>query len=155
MSLDIPVSDFEHLPEHLGCSLQRTANTLVLAASQAGCSMSFTIVDDQATLTDLEIGTDLAERFTRDVVAALFVMYGGSLDASLRYSPEKDTPPLIIDQGQTSHPLLDEAELVEVDDGEIERSASLAMIEQWLSDAHAAWAEYQRLKQTTPSNVSS
>lgn len=153
MSLDIPVSDFEHLPEHLGCSLQRTANQLVLAASQAGCSMSFTIVDDHATLTDLEIGTDLAERFTRDVVAALFVMYGGSLDASLRYSPEKDTPPLIIEQGNTSHPLLDEGETF--DGQEIERSASLAMIEQWLSDAHAAWAEYQRLKQTTPSNVSS
>jgi hypothetical protein len=155
MSLDIPLSDFGHLPEELGCSLQRSGNKLVLAPSQAGCSMSFTVVDEQASLTSLEISTELAEWFTRDVVGVLFVTYGGNLDASLRYSPEKDAPPLIIEQGHTSHPLLDQAEPFEVDGGPMGRPGSLAMIEQWLSDAHAAWAEYQRLKQTTPSNVSS
>jgi hypothetical protein len=103
--------------------------------------MTFDIDEGRATLSHIAVTNDVDGRFVRDVVVALFVAYGGDLEALLEWNPGRQDPPLIIRAGETQHPLLAQPELPAVVDG------SLAMVEQWQEDARAAWGEYQRLKQ--------
>jgi hypothetical protein len=152
--LEIPLRDFEHLPLHMGCSLHRSRGALVMASSQAGCSLTFEVIGDEATLTHLEVTNDVEAQFTRDGVVGLFVMYGGDLEATLEWDPvdAEQEADLVIRRGKTSHPLVDEPAAK----ADPQADLAMAMVEQWLTDSHLAWNEYLRLKQSsTPSNVTS
>ena len=146
--MEIPLEDFCHLPEELGCSLHRTADTLTLASDQPGCAMHFRLEGLQARLAAVEVSNDPQGRFLRDVVGLVLQLYSGDLEAELTWSPRGAMAERVqVRAGETSHPLLfqsgeqsaDETPFPPVD-------LTLPLVEQWLADAHQAWGEYQRLK---------
>ncbi len=80
-------------------------------------------------------------------VAALIVAYQGSLEATLEWRPAREHPRLVIAQGETSHPLLDEQPGAWAPVDEV----NLPRVEKWLEVAQRAWREYRALRgQTEP-----
>ena len=147
-SLEIPLEDFAHLPQDLGCSLHRTADRLTLASEQPGCALHFRLEGGQARLEGVEVQDDPEGRFFRDVVGLVLQLYSGDLEAHLTWSPRGAMDERVeVRGGETSHPLLfqttqdpmEEEPMPVVD-------LSLPLVEQWLSDARRAWGEYHRLK---------
>lgn len=141
-SLEVPLEDFAHLPQELGCSLHRSAGRLTLASDQPGCALHFRLEDGQAWLEAVEVKDDPQGRFFRDVVGLVLQMYSGDLEAELSWSPKGAMEERVhVRAGETTHPLLFQAdEPMPVVDLAIPR------LEQWLADARRAWGEYQRLK---------
>ncbi len=142
-SLEVPVDDFEHLPQELGCSLHRTATVLTMESELSGSTMRFRVEGEQARLERLEISNDPQGLFFRDVVCLLLQIYSGDLEAELSWSPPAATREVVeVRGGETSHPLVDLPELGPLPQLEL----VLPKEEQWLAEAARAWREYQRLK---------
>lgn len=145
-SLEVPLEDFAHLPQELGCSLHRSADRLTLASDQPGCAMHFRLAEGQARLDAIEVKDDPQGRFFRDVVGLVLQIYSGDLEAELIWSPKGAMEERVqVRAGETTHPLLfqaDEAEALLPG-----RDLALPLVEQWLADARQAWGEYQRLKE--------
>lgn len=151
-SLEVPIEDFRHLPQELGCSLHRSAQMLTLASDQPGCAMHFRLDDRMARLEAVEVNNDPEGRFFRDVVGLVLQIYSGDLEAELTWSPSGAMEEWVeIREGETSHPLLfqpedrEPMEPAEVPPPEVD--PALPLVEQWLSDAQRAWNEYQRLRE--------
>ncbi len=146
--MEIPLEDFCHLPEELGCSLHRTADTLTLASDQPGCAMHFRLEGLQARLSAVEVSNDPQGRFLRDVVGLVLQLYSGDLEAELTWSPRGAMAERVqVRAGETSHPLLFQSKEQSEDETPFPPvDLTLPLVEQWLADAHQAWGEYQRLK---------
>lgn len=148
-ALEVPVEDFEHLPRELGCSLHRHGEHLTLACEQPGCEVHFEVEGEFAYLCSIDLKDDPQGRFFRDVVGLLLQLYGGDLEAQMRWSPPgPDDGPIEVRNGETSHPVLFESPEEPPDATPPPVDVSMPMVEQWLADAEAAWAEYQRHKQS-------
>ena len=144
-SLEVPVEDFDHLPQELGCSLHRSGFGLSMESEVPGCAMHFRVEGEQARLHRLEIANDPQGQFFRDVVCLMLQLYSGDLEAELSWSPPSPTREVVeVRGGETSHPLAALPELGPLPQLEL----LLPRVEQWLAEAARAWAEYQRLKAT-------
>lgn len=146
--MEIPLEDFCHLPQELGCSLHRTADTLTLSSDQPGCAMHFRLEGLHARLDAVEVTNDPEGRFLRDVVGLVLQLYSGDLEAELTWCPKGAMSDRVeVRGGETSHPLLFQTEEQSADETPLPPvDLTLPMVEQWLADAHRAWGEYQRLK---------
>lgn len=145
--MEIPLEDFCHLPEQLGCSLHRTAQRLTLAAEQPGCALHFRLDGLQAVLESVEISNDVEGRFFRDVVGLMLQLYSGDLEAELSWSPRGVIPDWVeVRGGESTHPLLVHIETPSPD--ELSSEMTSPQVERWLGEARSAWADYQRLKST-------
>lgn len=149
--MEVPLEDFVHLPQELGCSLHRTADTLTLASDQPGCAMHFRVEEGQAQLEAVEVKNDPDGRFLRDVVGLVLQIYSGDLEAELTWSPPAALDErMLVRAGETTHPLLfqqGEALRLQLEQAPLPSlELSLPLVEQWLADAREAWGEYQRLK---------
>lgn len=146
-TLEVPLDDFEHLPQELGCSLHRHGESLTLADDQPGCELHFRVDDGSGWLERIELRDDPHGRFFRDVVGLMFQLYSGDLQAELWWEGD-GAPPLTVTviEGETDHPLL----FQQLAETEPPSGIDLEwpLIEQWLADAQQAWGEYQRLKQS-------
>jgi hypothetical protein len=77
-SLEIPLEDFDHLPQELGCSLHRSGDELTLCPDRPGCEVRFVRHDDGlASLSGVKIEGDRDGWFLREVVGLLFQVYSG------------------------------------------------------------------------------
>ena len=146
--MEIPLEDFCHLPQELGCSLHRTADTLTLASDQPGCAMHFRLEGLHARLDAVEVTNDPEGRFLRDVVGLVLQLYSGDLEAELIWSPRGAMAERVqVRAGETSHPLLFQSDEQSADETPLPPAdLTLPLVEQWLAEAHRAWGEYQRLK---------
>jgi hypothetical protein len=144
--MEIPVEDFGHLPQELGCSLQRTEKTLTLVHSeQPGCVLHFKVEGLQAQLASVDIGHDPEGRFFRDVLGLILQLYSGDLEAKLTFSPQGAMDERVqVRAGESTHPLLFQGEA-------LPREISFEHVEQWLAEAQQAWSEYRSLKSQKPS----
>lgn len=105
-SMEVPLEDFCHLPQQLGCSLERIGNTLTLISDQPGCAMHFEVEGLQAQLEAVEVGHDPEGRFLRDVVGLALQLYSGYLEAKLTWSPQGAMAErVLVRAGETTHPL--------------------------------------------------
>lgn len=139
--MEVPLEDFEHLPQELGCSVESKGTRLSLLSGQPGCAMHFRIEGRFAVLEAIDVRDDPHGSFFRDVVGLVFQLYSGDLEADLTWSPRGALEERVqIRAGETSHPLLFQP--VEDD---------LDAIERWLDEAQQAWGDYQRHKQTRES----
>ncbi len=127
--MEVPLEDFGHLPENLGCSLHRTAERLTLASEQPGCALHFRLEGEQAQLERVEVANDPDGRFFRDVVGLVMQIYSGDLDAELTWSPEGTME-----------------ERVQMRGGELQFEAEEPQVEQWLAEARSAWKAYLLFK---------
>lgn len=150
--MDVPLEDFCHLPQQLGCSLHRAGDTLTLTSEQPGCAMHFEVEGLQARLAAVEVSNDPQGRFFRDVVGLVLQLYSGDLEAQLTWSPRGAMAErLLVRGGETTHPLLvhghespggqspDETPPPPADD-------SLPRAEAFLAEAHLAWGQYLQLR---------
>ena len=105
---EVPVEDFVHLPQELGCSLHRTAagpDPGLRAAGLRACTSASK--DDQARSSGVTWLHDPHGRFFRDVVGLVLQLYSGDLEAELTWSPHGVMDERVsIEGGETSHPLL-------------------------------------------------
>ena len=105
--MEVPLEDFGHLPQELGCSLHRTADTLTLSSEEPGCAMHFKLRGGQAQLDTVEVSNDPQGRFFRDVVGLVMQIYSGDLEAQLTWSPRGAMEEWVeVRAGETTHPLL-------------------------------------------------
>ena len=140
--LEVPLEDFEHLPEELGCSLHRTERELTMESDVPGSAMHFKLEGAQASLVRLVVTNDPQGRFFRDVVCLLLQIYSGDLEAELSWSsPGAKREQVRVRGGETTHPLLVPAEHAPPPSDD-----SLARAEVWVVEAQQAWGEYQRLR---------
>jgi hypothetical protein len=138
-SMEVPLEDFGHLPQELGCSLERTDDRLTLVSDQPGCAMHFRLDGPQARLLAVDVGDDPEGRFFRDVLGLVLQIYSGDLEARLTWSPRGAMEETVqVRAGETTHPLLSQTECLEL--------RSFQQVEQWLAQAQRAWAEYRSLK---------
>ena len=136
--LEVPLEDFGHLPEELGCSLHRSEGQLTLQAESPGCAMHFRLEGQQARLDRLEISNDHEGQFFQDVVCLMLQLYSGDLEAELNWSSSGTSPQRVeVRGGETSHPWAT-LPLPQLD-------LPHSQVDRWLDDARRAWAEYQRL----------
>lgn len=138
-SLEIPLEDFDHLPQELGCSLHRRGDEITLSPDRPGCELTFSIgLENFASLRSVKIEGDRGGWFLREVVGLLFQVYSGDMIATLTWSSGgNEETRLEFHGGETSHPFLAAAV-----NEEIRHDALHAA----LDEAAAHWAEYQRLK---------
>ena len=132
--MEVPLEDFSHLPEDLGCSLHRTAERLTLASEQPGCAMHFRLEGQQARLEGVEVSNDPQGHFLRDVVGLVLQIYSGDLDAELTWSPTGTMEDRVRVRG---------GELLSVAE-----EPPPQQLERWLTEARGAWKEYLLLKST-------
>lgn len=148
--MEIPLEDFGHLPEELGCSLHRTQNRLTLAGEQPGCAMHFRLEGPHAQLDSVEVSNDPQGHFFRDVLGLVLQIYSGDLEAELSWSPKGAMAEKVeIRAGETDHPLLFQLQGLSPDETPAPPAdLTLPVVEKLLADAQQAWGEYQRLKST-------
>lgn len=149
-SLEVPIEDFEVLPRELGCSLLRHGDErLTLATEQIGCSLHFVIAGDVACLTRVEIDQDPKATFFTDVLALLVQLYGGDLEAELKWDrPGVYDAHLSVKAGETNHPLLFQGEGEELLEASQPDDFSMSLVERAIEESRAAWGEYVRLRLT-------
>lgn len=137
-SLEIPLEDFDHLPQELGCSLHRHSDQITVSPDRPGCEMTFTTDEHVATLSGVKIEGDRGGWFLREVVSLLFQVYSGDLIAKVTWSSGgNEETRLEFHGGETSHPFLAAAVSEEIRHDALHAA---------LDEAAAHWAEYQRLK---------
>ncbi len=137
--MEVPLEDFGHLPQELGCSVERTETTLSLVSEQPGCALHFKLQGPQAQLLAVDVGHDPEGRFFRDVLGLVLQIYSGDLEAKLTWSPHGAMEEKVqVRAGETTHPLLSQSECLAL--------RSFQHVEQWLTEAQQAWAEYLSLK---------
>ncbi|MFT3706725.1 MAG: hypothetical protein QM817_03570 [Archangium sp.] len=142
-SLEIPLSDFDHLPQELGCSVHRRGLEITLAPDRPGCEATFAVHDNVAVLQTVKIESDPGGWFLRDVVGLLFQVYSGDLVAQVTWSGGgQEETRLVFRDGETTHPFLLEV---------VTEEFAWDALQTALDEAEAAWAEYQRLKRRSPS----
>ena len=138
-SMEVPLEDFGHLPQELGCSVERTETTLSLVSEQPGCALHFRLEGTQAQLLAVDVGHDPQGHFFRDVLGLVLQIYSGDLEAKLTWSPSGAMEEKVqVRAGETTHPLLSQTECLEL--------RSFHHVEQWLAEAQQAWAQYRSLK---------
>lgn len=143
-SLEIPLEDFDHLPQELGCSLHRRGDELTLCPDRPGCEVSFVRHDDGlASLSRVKIEGDRDGWFLREVVGLLFQVYSGDLSATLTWSGGgNEETRLEFHGGETTHPFLAAA---------VNEEIRTDALHEALEEAATHWAEYQRLKRRSES----
>jgi hypothetical protein len=142
-SLEVPLSDFDHLPQELGCSLHRRGSLITLAPDRPGCEVTFSVDGNSAFLKSVKIEQDAGGWFLRDVLGLLFQVYSGDLVAQLTWSGGgQEETRLVFRDGETSHPFLVQP---------LAEEFAWDALQTALDDAAEAWAEYQRLKRRAQS----
>jgi hypothetical protein len=137
--MEVPLEDFGHLPQELGCSVKRTETTLSLVSEQPGCALHFRLEGGQAQLLAVDVGDDPQGHFFRDVLGLVLQIYSGDLEAKLTWSPRGAMEETVqVRAGETTHPLLSQAECLQL--------RSFQQVDQWLAEAQQAWAQYRSLK---------
>ncbi|MBX7096107.1 MAG: hypothetical protein K1X89_00205 [Myxococcaceae bacterium] len=142
LRLEIPMAHFERLPAALGAVVTDAPDGTRLLAlpDMPGCAMRFLMREGAAHLIAVQLEGDVRGRFFQQVLGALMIEYRGDMDCEIKWAPRGGTSNVVVVNGETEDPLL--MSLVAAKD----RADGDSRVEELLSEARDAWAEYQKTK---------